>query len=107
MATLRAWLDEAGFDWKNGEIIIQEIDSADAPGWATPIKTRVLSPYDPIMVQFFTDDSGSPQCPRVVAKDKSNIYFPSQYDGATALEVVHLDIRAYLDPNKPTPYPGG
>jgi hypothetical protein len=108
MATIREWLDEEKFDWDKGTIIYQKIDAEeDYPGWEDPISAEKITSEHPILDYEFDDGYGAPECPRFLAKDESNIYFPSQYDGATFIVVVAIEPEYYLTPNHPTPYPGG
>ena len=105
MPTIREWLSESGFDWKEGTIIHQEVDG-DCPGWDSPINALIIESTHPILDEYFEDGFGSPKCPRFVAKDKNHMYFPSQYDGATYIVVVSTDMEDYLN-GLETPYPGG
>lgn len=91
MANLRSWLNEQGFDWETGEIVYQGLVHRDHP----------------ILDAEFYDGYGTANCPPIVAKDKEAIYFPTQYDGATALERVVLDLEYYTKKGVKTPYPGG
>jgi hypothetical protein len=112
MATIREWLNDAGFHWEGGTIVIQEEvreedDWRPSPGWCTPNTARkVASPEDPILDLAFPSGFGGPECPRFFAKDSDAVYFPGQYDGSTWCEKVFLDPDRYLDPEVETPYPG-
>lgn len=108
MATLRGFLDVAGFDWKAGRIIYHPTDGS-SPGWADldgdPVE---LTPDAKVLDQEFYSGYGGPECPRFVAFDKDQAYFPYQYDGSTGVDTVYLDPTKYLGKDaKPTPYPGG
>ena len=50
MATIRQWLTDQGFDFINGQIILQSSDEDTPPGWAEPnhgyfIDNPVPTPY--------------------------------------------------------------
>ena len=114
MATIREWLDAEGFDWPNGKIVYHEVgerdeedDYASPPGWASAVKAEFIDGTHPILDKEFDDGYGGPECPRFIATDGVRLYFPRQYDGATNLVSVFVDINEYLDPKVPTPYPGG
>lgn len=108
MATLRQWLNEAGFDWEHGKIVLQsEGDSGSCPGWSPPTAARLMSPRDPQLDIEFNTGYGGPEAPRFIAQDATAIYFSAQYDDATWLERVWCDIALYLDWEHNTiPYPG-
>ena len=60
------------------------------------------------MDEPFDTGYGGPQAPGIVAADGERIYFVSQYDGATGIEVIEKDLTLYLDfKSHPVPYPGG
>ena len=105
MATIKEWLDKAGFDWENGRVIVQITEHT--PGWDDPADAYEASKDGRLINKKFCDDFGGPECPRFVAEDKEKIYFPDQYDGATSLVSIYKNIEKYLDPKNPTPYPGG
>lgn len=108
MATIRQWLTDAGFKWNSGRIILQEVGEDEyCPGWGNPESAREATPSDRKLDYEFESGFGAPRCPRFIAEDDEFIYFPSQYDGATSLVVVFRDISKYLNPDNPTPYPGG
>ncbi len=115
MATIRAWLNGAGFDWKKGTIVFQPVGDG-VPGWGDPVSGCWLKPAkiindDPVLDHHFYDGYGGPQCPRFVARDTEAVYFPSQYDGATSIEKVFLDLSRYVGEKEgefeESPYPGG
>jgi len=107
-STLRQWLTNANFDWKNGTIIYHETKENDSPGWSFDIISRQsIGTIHPILDLQFYDGYGSPQAPKIFARDNDAIYFPMQYDGATWLEKVIIDPEYYLNDNANTPYPGG
>ncbi len=113
MATLKQWLNEAGFDWKNGTIVYQEVlpyDSENSggkpsPGWGKGGPARYITSDDPILVQHFDSGFGGPEAPRIFARDDKAIYFPRQYDGSTWLEKIYTNSEYYL--TNDTPYLGG
>ncbi len=118
MATLREWLNKADFDWDSGVIVYHELRTIDddgyfvtrPPGWADLIDVgskKVIAHDHVVLDHNFECGHGGPECPRIVAKDRDRVYFPSKYDGATWLQVVELDLDKYLDGDKETPYPGG
>jgi len=108
MSTIRAWLDEAGFDWAAGRIIWHDTGAGGSPGWSEAVGAREVSADDTILRREFDSGYGGPECPRFIAFDAKRIYFPWQYDGATGLETVNRDPDTYLDwEANPTPYPGG
>ena len=113
MATVREFLDQSGFDWDNGSIVIQMVndDGGGFPGWADTATPAVhVSSDDAILDRTFDDGFGGPECPRYIARDNDSVYFPSQYDGATSPICVCIDLGAYTrtDGNhENTPYPGG
>lgn len=110
MAKLKDWLDELGFDWEKGIILYQPVTKeASCPGWASEeemLPTKIIKSNDPILIKTFSSNFGSPQCPRIWAKDGKAVYFPSQYDGSTSLEKVIIDPSYYLN-GASTPYSGG
>lgn len=133
MATIREWLDEAGFDWDNGIIIYHptsrylgdepeaEDDFYFSPnhGWndrnGKPVFMRSSGlaggkeAREWRVVNYeFGDGYGGPGCPRFIAYDSDATYFPAQYDGSTWLEKVYLNPGRYMGDNAiETPYPGG
>jgi hypothetical protein len=117
MATLREWLNEAGFDWNNGVIIAHTItEGSYSPGWGDSElaykfdfrgNTLPDTQANILLDTEFVDGYGSPQAPKIIAKDKDKIYFPVQYDGSTWLDWVYIDIEKYMDVENETPYPGG
>ena len=106
MATIREWLSESEFDWEKGTIIYQEVDDKDYPAWGEIKCTSIIENTHPILDEVFNDGFGSADCPRFVAKDNNNMYFPVQYDGATDIVVVSTDMEDYLN-GLETPYPWG
>lgn len=125
MATIKDWLDEAGFDWVSGRVIYhpcledQEEDGHCYRGWASDYELgkpeEITGPHPALLIEFPTGH-GAPMCPRFIAEDKDKLYFHGQYDGATWCEVVWKDISKYLEvkikkdremPMEMTPYPGG
>ena len=110
MATLRKMLASAGFDWDAGVIVYQPVtDAAHSPGWADDddiLPGYVIENDHPILDEEFNAGYGSPQMPRFFARDGQAVYFPTQYDGATAVERVAIEIGGYVN-GSPTPYPGG
>lgn len=109
MASIQEWLDEEGFDWLSGKVIVQEVGDHLCPGWATPpfLSAREAVRGDSLLVKDFYDGYGGPKCPRFIAEDIKRICFPYQYDGATGLVVIEKDITKYLNIKNKTPYPGG
>lgn len=108
MATIRQWLDDAGFDWTVGSIIYQEVDG-DTPGWKAPVSAELISADHPILTKAFNSDFDAPECPRFIATDREALYFPSYCDGdgSNRLAKVWKNIETNLDFNEyPTPYPG-
>jgi hypothetical protein len=107
-STLRKWLDAEGFDWSSGRIIYHKTSEEDCPGWTSDIESREeINSEHPIFDFEFSSGFGGPKCPRIFARDKDAIYFPSQYDGSTCLERVAIDCGFYLQDRSQTPYPGG
>ncbi|MCF7995278.1 MAG: hypothetical protein K9L88_10615 [Chromatiaceae bacterium] len=107
MATLKDWLNELGFDWETGRIIYHAV-RGNAAGWKTAESAEDIGCDHEILTIEFDEGAGSPECPRIIAEDEEAIYFPSQYDGATALEKVWKDLDKYLDlESNETPYPSG
>jgi hypothetical protein len=109
MSRLLDWLNEVGFDWTTGRVIVVPT-TGYSPGWSSDDELelpRLASQSDELLTQEFDGGYGSPQCPRFIAEDSRRIYFPYQYDGSTGLVVVEADLDAYLSGNVPTPYPGG
>lgn len=112
MATIHQWLKAVNFNFKCGIILYQPVeiyeDYYPSPGWTTPASAELVGENHTILHKEFHNGFGSPQCPRFVAKDDQAIYFPCQYDGATNIQKVWLDLNKYLDfNNHHTPYPGG
>ena len=110
MATIREWLNAAGFDWDRGVLIYQAIKmgESDYPGWASDdqLKTPIyIDKTHAILDAKFSSGYGGPECPRFFARDSTAIYFPGQYDGATWCEKVVIDPEAYIQ-GLETPYPG-
>lgn len=108
--TLRQELIAVGFDFSTGIIIVQdqvETCYSSPPGYSQPTTARVARINDPLLDLKFDDGYGSPECPRFIAEDEKYLYFPYQYDGSTGIVTVHKYIRYYLNPQNPTPYPGG
>ena len=102
--TVRDWLESAGFDPENGVIVLHEW------GRNYPYKAKtaeIVTIDDPRLAKEFDSGYGSPECPPFIAKDNKAIFFPSQYDGATCINRVELDINYYLNVENATPYPGG
>jgi len=118
MATIKQWLDDAGFDWENGTVVVHEIEQ-DEDDWPHPgsglayefsetIVTRRARENDFLLNRKFDCGLGSANCPRFFARDENNVYFPAKYDGSTWLEVVNINPEAYLGNGyDETPYPGG
>ena len=106
-STIRKWLDQSGFRWDKGKIIIQECGIGRFPGWGTPVSARIASKDDHVLNIEFYSGHGGPECPRFVAEDDVAIYFPAQYDGATNIEKIWKGLDEYLTLSEPTPYPGG
>jgi hypothetical protein len=117
MSTIQQWLDEAGFNWERGLIVVHTYaDGAPAARdsysrWDTnhdkvAVRRRAHR-GDPVLVHEFDSGFGSPACPRFFAKDDQRIYFPVCYDGATWCEAVHYRIGHYLEDGSETPYCGG
>jgi len=102
LGSIRKYLDNCGFDWKTGKIILQK-----GGGWDTGHGGKLISNDDPALDIEFDDGFGGPDCPRYVASDKEKIYFPEQYDGATGGIFVFKNIKKYLGDENETPYPGG
>ena len=108
MTTIRQWLNEGGFDWDKGRIIIQEVNG-NYPGedWNDRISASEDKAHF-LVDKEFDSGYGGPECPRFIAEDKDKLYFPEQYDGATSLCIVFKDISKYLNyKDYPSPYPGG
>lgn len=110
MATIRQWLQNEGFDFENGRILFQDVtEDAYCPGWARDdyeLKDTIEIKDHPILDHEFNDGYGSAQCPRFLAKDSKKIYFPSQYDGATCVNSIEIDLDSFVGNKKPLPYPG-
>lgn len=106
MATLREWLQEAGFPF--GEpgtwILHQEADSY--PGWNNDGQIREITHEDKVLDEVFECGFGGPQAPRIAAGDGKFIYHPAQYDGSTWLEKTPVTPAGILEAGA-TPYPGG
>ena len=106
-STIREWLNEADFNWATGRVIWQDVEDGESPGWSNSIAGQEINSDHAILDKSFADGYGSPKCPRFIAEDSRALYFPEQYDGSTSLVVIHKDITYYLNPENPTPYPGG
>lgn len=116
METIRQWLNEECFDWSTGKIIfhdtkVEDEDDEDAytspPGWASAVSGEVIDSSHPILDKEFDSGYGRPECPRFIATDGTRLFFPKQYDGATSIVSIFIDINIYLNPTVATPYPGG
>ena len=108
-STILKWLEDAGFDWSTGIVVVQETegDANGWPGWDSKVKVaRYATKDDPLLSREFYAGYGAPECPCFWAKDKDAVYFPVQYDGATSICKVDLLPTRYLN-GEPTPYPGG
>lgn len=111
-SSIREWLNQVDFHWDLGKIIVQFTeeeysDETDSPGWRSPKSASIVQMDHPILTKSFDTGFGSPQCPRFIAEDDEKFIFPSQYDGATSCNILHKDIKKYLDIKTLTPYPGG
>lgn len=106
ITAIREWLSGANFNWNEGRILVQ-LTSEGYPGWEEPKWALFIACTHSILDKQFDAGFGGPECPRFIAEDSKAFYFPSQYDGATSLVVVHKDLEHYLDLGNPTPYPGG
>lgn len=107
MSTIHDWLTEMHFNFSTGSIIFQAVKDDEAPGWNDPIASELVNENHPILHTKFENGFGSPSCPRFIAKDDQAIYFPYQYDGATNIQKIWLDLNKYLDfTHYYTPYPG-
>jgi hypothetical protein len=105
MATLRAWLTEAGFNFDTGIIVYHDTDEVY---WSDYVISRqVIRKDHPIIDMEFDDGYGRPECPNIVAFDGPFMFFPQQYDGATSLVKVSTRFEDYLVEGSSTPYPGG
>lgn len=106
--TLREYLDKAGFDWETGTIVIQKAtpqdwwDEDDGYYESSPIYEwdkftgKIVKTEDSAL----SEDLGAwSPLPKFVARDKEFIYFPAQYDGATWVEKVAVDIKRYAGDN--------
>jgi|SRR3972149_311509 len=113
MATIRQWLNEAGFDYTRGEIVFHHVEEDATPGWGNAIAASLWTLQDQApeavkeLDREFDTGYGGPQCPQFIADDGVKLYFPDQYDGSTSLVTVYKNIARYLDIKTPTPYPGG
>lgn len=111
MATIREWLNDAGFDWLSGRIVWQAMDAdAYCPGWGSPISGQYIDSGSPILDEQFYAGFGAPRCPRFIARDNRAIYYPCQYDGSTWIESIVIDLDRYVGTGNdlvPSPYPGG
>lgn len=74
MATIKQWLDDAGFAWDEGTILYQDVDG-DYPGWDNPISAVLITAYHPILTKVFDNDCDAPECPRFIAADCKALYF--------------------------------
>lgn len=106
LATIRQWLQDAGFDFEAGTIVYHQVESEHrGPGQSDAI--CAISPMpDDILDKEFEDGYGVTRCPRFFARCGDWIFFPAQYDGATWLEKVNVNPFYYLDFHNETPYPG-
>ncbi len=105
MATLRNWLNKAGFDWENGKILYQQTKDESAPGYSFPVNAKYIKNDDQILDKDFNSGFGFSECPRIIAEDNDKFYFPVIYDGFTRLKFIYKDISKYLDfKNNETPY---
>lgn len=109
MATLRQLLTEKGFDWEGGFIVVWHETEGDCPGWGDTVVGRHLITSDKhsLFDKEFDTGYGAPEMPRFIARDRTKLYFPHTYCGATAIAVVYLDILEYMGDNIDTPYCGG
>ncbi len=127
MAVLRQWLDEAGFDWEEGRLILWPGQSCGSLGgevadstrpvvalaWAigrleavpcvaTSVETKDHADLD----EEFDDGFGGYGCPSFVAFSDGFIFLASQYDGRTGLVKISMSPDSYLN-GEGAPCPGG
>ena len=89
--TVRIMLNELKFDWSTGRIIYQEtagVEPAYAFDFSEITSVKFLDHTDPILDMDFNPSAGHAACPRIFARDKFFVYFPSEYDGATKLNKI-------------------
>jgi len=106
MATIRKWLDEAGFDWATGKIVCQQATVGSAMQPHSVEDGQVVAHNALILDEEFVASRRGSGSPRFVARDWRAVYFPVQYDGSTWIERVVLDLDWYTKDRHKTPYPG-
>jgi len=106
---VRELLDMLGFDWATGRIVYQATTGyspgcSDGKDIAAGIE---IGTQHPILDEQFYAGYGSAWCPRIIARDNEAIYIPVQYDGASWMTRIVVDLDWYKETGHPTPYPGG
>lgn len=106
--TIRKELTNLGFDWTGDHSILwSQTDDATSAGWSRKRQTPLeISDEHPILDHRWKANSGSPECPAIVAQDARAIYFPSFRDGYCRLARVYRDVQLYITEGVPLPYTG-
>lgn len=103
--TLRIMLLQEGFSFETGKVVYHKTEGSD-PSSGEVIERRLLESDDPILDKVFYSSYGSPLCPRFIARDGDWLYHPVQYDGATWVERMQVELDCYLASGSKTPYSG-
>lgn len=102
--TIRKLLDDEGFDWTTGIIILQETDYPDNPGLGETTGTVELSVDNAYLDQTFSQHRHRLACPRFVARDATAYYIPATLAGLVIICKIDQDIRTYLELDTDIPY---
>lgn len=103
MATLREWLEAAGFDWSTGRVIVQFVGDKSCADYTKSDRSEEVGRDHQILdAEFDCAD-----CPMFIAEDGGWIYFPGVYDSSSWLVRISKNLSYYLNPENPTPVVGG
>ena len=97
-------MDDEGFDWTTGTIILQETDYPDNPGLGETTSTVELSADHAYLDKAFSQNRHRLACPRFIARDATAYYVPATLAGLIIICKINKDIRTYLEPYTDIPY---
>ena len=93
MTTAKQWLQEAGFDFENGKILLwwhpnKESGYEDRSYWGdeAEMKKEFVSKEHPRLAQEFDTGFGGVEAPIFMAEDDRAVYVVGCYDGSSWLE---------------------
>lgn len=81
--TIRGWLDESGFDWQTGNIIVQET-ALPFDYFGEVVAAYYLEHNSPTLDKPFSED-GRITSPLFMAWDRRRVYFLVRQHGRTSL----------------------